>query len=144
MNPWGLYNIKRIVEERPEALKGGTVTTHSSRKRKYRQLQTYDHLILRWCETDMHSVETVCGISSLDLLPGWRYVVPRSPVMLGGGCSHSSHHPCDHEGKQLIPLQPFCPHTNTLFFTFSAEFNCMRYSTLDYKTGCVSDDFTQL
>lgn len=32
-------------------------------------------------------------------------------------------HPCDHEGKQLILLQPFCTGTTILFFTFSGVFN---------------------
>ena len=34
----------------------------------------YNFSVLRWCESDTHSVETALGILSLDLFPGWRCV----------------------------------------------------------------------
>ena len=53
--------------------------------------------------------------------------------------------PHNHEGKHLIPLQPFCTQT-TILFSLSVQYsiNYMRYSTLYYKIGFVLDDFAQL
>ena len=46
---------------------------------------------------------------------------------------------CDHEGKQLMHLQPLC-------FSLSVQYsiNYMRCTTVCYKIGFVLNDFVQL
>ena len=52
---------------------------------------------------------------------------------------------CDHEGKQLINVQPFCTHATILLFTFSTVFNKLHdIQDFYYKRGVVLDESTQL
>ena len=67
-------------------------------------------------------------------------------MMLGSGSEHSPQSARNHEGEQLIHLQPSWTQTTVLFFTVSTVFNKndMRESTLYYKIVSVLDDSTQL
>ena len=80
---------------------------------------TYKSLILWWCKSDMHSIDSVLRILIFSWVGDmWSDIFSR--------CWAATAAPsqlCEHSCEQSIYLQPFWTHTTILFFTFSTVFN---------------------